>query len=91
MGMQASAVTQMGLTDVSTTYLTGTLTGLVGSLASPGRRKREGIIRPGVLAGLAAGALLCGLLVKTAPAGVPALPIAALIVVVLLSTAPPSS
>jgi uncharacterized membrane protein YoaK (UPF0700 family) len=89
MGMQASAVTQMGLTDVSTTYLTGTLTGLVGSLASPARRKREGIIRPGVLAGLLAGALLSGLLVKTAPAGVPALPVAALIVVVLLSTAPP--
>ena len=89
MGVQASAVTQMGLTDVSTTYLTGTLTGLVGSLASPGRRKREGLIRPGVLAGLAAGALLSGLLLKTAPAGVPALPVAALITVVLLTTAPP--
>ena len=90
MGLQASAVTQMGLSDVSTTYLTGTLTGLVGSLANPGqRRKRAGLIRPGVLAGLAAGALLSGLLVKTAPAAVPALPVAALIVVVLLSAAPP--
>jgi uncharacterized membrane protein YoaK (UPF0700 family) len=90
MGMQASAVTHMGLTEVSTTYLTGTLTGLVGSLASPGhRRKREGLIRPGVLAGLAAGALLSGLLLKIAPAGVPALPTAALVIVVLLSSAPP--
>jgi uncharacterized membrane protein YoaK (UPF0700 family) len=90
MGMQASAVTHMGLTEVSTTYLTGTLTGLVGSLASPGhRRKRESLIRPGVLAGLAAGALLSGLLLKIAPAGVPALPAAALVIVVLLSSAPP--
>lgn len=90
MGMQASAVTQMGLTDVSTTYLTGTLTRLVGSLASPRRQPdREGAIRPAVLAGLLAGALLSGLLVKTAAAGVPALPVAALIAVVLLSAAPP--
>ena len=92
MGMQASAVIQMGLTDVSTTYLTGTLTGLVGSLASPGQRQgREGLIRPGVLLGLVAGALLCGVLVKTAPAGVPALPFTALIVVILLGSAPPGS
>ncbi len=94
MGMQASAVINMGLTDVSTTYLTGTLTVLVRSLASPrrheaGRGKRAGVIRPGVLIGLLAGALLSGLLVKTAPAGVPALPLAALITVVLLSSVPP--
>ena len=88
MGLQASAVTQMGLTGVSTTYLTGTLTGLVGALASPGERRRSGVgvIRPGVLMGLAAGALLCGLLMKTAPTGVPALPVAALVVVVILSS-----
>ncbi|HEX6520097.1 MAG TPA: YoaK family protein [Streptosporangiaceae bacterium] len=96
MGIQASAVINMGLNDVSTTYLTGTLTGLVRSLASPrrdkrGRGKREGLIRPGVLAGLLAGALLSGLLVKTAPAGVPALPVAAMIMVVLLSANPPRS
>ena len=36
MGMQASAVKEMGLTDVSTTFLTGTLTALVSSLVSPG-------------------------------------------------------
>lgn len=91
MGLQASAVTQMGLTGVSTTYLTGTLTGLVDALANPGKRRRAGVgvIRPGVLIGLAAGALLCGMLVKTAPSGVPALPVAALVVVVILSSAQP--
>jgi uncharacterized membrane protein YoaK (UPF0700 family) len=86
MGMQAAAVGQMGLTEVSTTYLTGTLTGLVRSLASP-ERKRESLIRPGVLVGLAAGALLCGLFVATVPAGAPVLPAAALIVVLLLGRA----
>lgn len=86
MGLQASAVTQMGLTGVSTTYLTGTLTGLVDALANPGQRSGVGLIRPGVLLGLAAGALLCGMLVKTAAAGVPALPVAALVVVVILSS-----
>jgi uncharacterized membrane protein YoaK (UPF0700 family) len=93
MGMQSAAVTQMGLSDVSTTYLTGTLTRLVGSLASPRRQperpEREGPIRPAVLLGLLAGALLSGLLVKTAAAGVPAVPLAALVLVVLLSAAPP--
>src|ERR1700735_4291680 len=37
MGVQASAVNEMGLTNVSTTFLTGTLTALVSSLVSPGQ------------------------------------------------------
>ena len=68
MGVQASAVKEMGLTDVSTTFLTGTLTGLVSSLVSPGQDTPYGLRRFGVLIGLAAGAGLCGLLVATAAA-----------------------
>jgi len=79
MGMQSSAVNNMGLTEVSTTYLTGTLTGLVSSLASPGQDTPHGLRRFGVLIGLVAGASLCGLLVATAADGVPALPLAALV------------
>jgi len=41
-----------------------------------------------VLIGLAAGALLCGLLVATAPRVVPALPLAAVIGVLVLSSVP---
>jgi len=78
MGVQSSAVNEMGLTSVSTTFLTGTLTGLVSSLVSPGQDTPYGLRRFGVLIGLAAGASLCGLLVATAAAGVPALPLAAL-------------
>lgn len=85
MGTQSAAVQQMGLTSVSTTFLTGTLTGLVGSLARPGR-SREGMLRPGVLLGLLAGALLCGLLVSQLAMAVPVLYLGALITVLVLGS-----
>jgi uncharacterized membrane protein YoaK (UPF0700 family) len=88
MGVQASAVNEMGLTNVSTTFLTGTLTGLVSSLVSPGQDTPHGLRRFGVLIGLAAGAGLCGLLVATAAAVVPALPLAALVTTLVLASVP---
>src|SRR5580700_6759937 len=88
MGVQAAAVREMGLTDVSTTFLTGTLTALVSSLVSPGQDTPHGLRRFGVLIGLAAGASLCGLLVATAAAAVPALPLAALITTIVLASVP---
>jgi uncharacterized membrane protein YoaK (UPF0700 family) len=88
MGVQASAVNEMGLTNVSTTFLTGTLTGLVSSLVSPGQDTPHGLRRFGVLIGLAAGAGLSGLLVATAAAVVPALPLAALITTLVLASVP---
>ncbi len=87
MGVQASAVNEMGLTHVSTTFLTGTLTGLVTSLVSPGKETPHGPRRFGVLIGLAVGAGLSGLLVATAAAAVPALPLAALITTLVLASA----
>jgi uncharacterized membrane protein YoaK (UPF0700 family) len=88
MGMQSLAVKEMGLTEVSTTYLTGTLTGLVSSLASPGQDTHHGLRRLGVLIGLVAGASLCGLFVATAADAVPALLLAALITTLVLATGP---
>jgi uncharacterized membrane protein YoaK (UPF0700 family) len=88
MGMQSSAVNEMGLTSVSTTFLTGTLTGLVSSLVSPGKDTPHGPRRFGVLIGLAAGALLCGLLVATAARLVPVLPLAALLTTLVLAATP---
>jgi len=88
MGVQSSAVNDMGLTQVSTTYLTGTLTGLVSSLASPGQDTQQGARRFGVLIGLVAGASLCGLFVATAARAVPALPLAALVTTLVLATGP---
>src|SRR5271165_6481045 len=88
MGVQSSAVNDMGLTQVSTTYLTGTLTGLVSSLVSPGQDTPHGGRRFGVLIGLVAGASLCGLFVATAADVVPALPLAALVATLVLATGP---
>ena len=88
MGMQSSAVKDMGLTEVSTTYLTGTLTGLVSSLVSPGQDTPHGLRRFGVLIGLVAGASLCGLFVATAADGVPALLLAAAITTIVAATWP---
>lgn len=73
MGIQSASVNQMGLGNVSTTFLTGTLTGLVSAIARPGSSP-DGR-RTGVLGGLVAGALLAGVLDATAPAAVPALPL----------------
>jgi uncharacterized membrane protein YoaK (UPF0700 family) len=86
MGTQSSAVKDMGLTEVSTTYLTGTLTGLVSSLASPGQDTPHGLRRFGVLIGLVAGASLCGLFVATAADGVPALLLAAALTTIVAAT-----
>ena len=91
MGMQSSSVNEMGLTNLSTTFLTGTLTGLVSSLARPRQDTKNRARRFGVLAGLAAGALLCGLLVATAPRVVPVLPLAAVITTLVLSAVPLST
>ena len=91
MGMQSSSVNEMGLTNVSTTFLTGTLTGLVSSLAKPGQGMQHGARRIGVLIGLATGALLCGLLVATAPRVVPVLPLVAVITALVLSAVPLSN
>ncbi|MGH3175128.1 MAG: YoaK family protein [Streptosporangiaceae bacterium] len=88
MGVQSTSVNELGLSNVSTTFLTGTLTGLVSSLARPGQDTPHGTRRFGVLIGLAAGAGLCGLLLATVPRAVPALPLAALITALVLSAVP---
>ena len=88
MGVQASTVRYMGLSEVSTTYLTGTLTGLVTSLVDPDQDTPRRLRRSGVLIGLAAGASLGGLLIAVAAAGVPALPLAAVVTALVLAAAP---
>ena len=88
MGTQSFAVNNMGLTEVSTTYLTGTLTGLVSSLASPGKSTPHGLRRFGVLIGLVTGASLCGLFVATAADVVPVLLLAAAITTLVAATGP---
>jgi uncharacterized membrane protein YoaK (UPF0700 family) len=81
MGLQSAAVRGLG-TSVSTTYLTGTLTGVVASLV--GKRRSGHIDHRGVavLTALVVGAAVGGVLIFTAPAVLPALPLATLTVVI---------
>ena len=82
MGLQSGVVAVMGLAGVSTTYLTGTLTSLVGSVASPGHGHGDNNRRRvAALCALAAGAGLSGLLLATAQAAVPAVPLVMLLAV----------
>ncbi len=75
MGLQSGVVAAMGLAGFSTTYLTGTLTTLIDSLASPRLRPAGNGRRVATLCALAAGAGLSGLLLGTVPAAVPAVPL----------------
>jgi uncharacterized membrane protein YoaK (UPF0700 family) len=82
MGIQSAAVVQLGLGNVSTTYLTGTLTGLVSAVLRP--EETVGWRRPGVLAGLLVGASLAGVLVANAAWAVPCLPLIGVAVATVL-------
>ncbi len=81
MGIQAAAVRRLGR--FSTTYLTGTITGVMAGAVTGDRP--EGLVRTvGVFAALIAGALAATLIAAAAPAWLPALlliPLAAVIAV----------
>ena len=81
MGLQSAAVRGLGTT-VSTTYLTGTLTGVVASLVATQRPRHLDHRGVAVLTALAVGAAVGGVLLLTAPAALPALPLATLTVVI---------
>lgn len=84
MGTQSASVAQLGLGNVSTTYLTGTLTGLVSATFRPGGR--PGWRRPLVFAGVLAGSVLAGVLLANAPAAVPLLPLLGVATATLLGS-----
>lgn len=83
MGVQSAAVHRLRVPGVTTTYVTGTLTGLMSELLPPyrpseGRLRRAGVIAA-VFAGAAVGAIL---LIRTAWAA-PVVPVALLAAVVV--------
>jgi uncharacterized membrane protein YoaK (UPF0700 family) len=90
MGLQSAVVVVLDISGVGTTYLTGTLTSLLDSLASPGeergtaKRRQANLRRAFALSALVVGALLAGLLISAAPAAVPAIPLAALATVLTI-------
>lgn len=72
LGIQGSAVQRFGVSGLSTTYMTGTLTTVIGRLTSGGRVRdvRDSLE---ILASLVAGAVLAAVLVDYAPMFVPLL------------------
>ncbi len=84
MGMQGAAVRQLG--QMSTTYLTSTLTGIISALAT--RTKHEALPRSvGVVLAIITGAVIGGVVVKEAPGWLPAVMLAPLGAVIILSVA----
>jgi uncharacterized membrane protein YoaK (UPF0700 family) len=70
LGMQSSTTQRFGVSGLSTTYLTGTLTNVVIRLTS-GRGIRASVPSLQLLAGLIAGAVLGGALTRWAPGAAP--------------------
>lgn len=85
MGTQSAAARGLSAR-VSTTYLTGTLTTVVAALVQPGSRRVEWREATQLLA-LASGAAAGGLLLVTVPAALPAIPLAALVLVIGVTAA----
>jgi uncharacterized membrane protein YoaK (UPF0700 family) len=88
MGVQSAVTVSTGVRGASTTYLTGTLTALVGSLTSAPRRvagRGGGAVR---LAALLCGATVGAFLLRVAPLWAPAVP-AVLVGAALVAAARP--
>jgi len=84
MGLQAAAVRRLG--QMSSTYLTSTLTTLVAGLVTGS--KPDGMKRSiGVLAAIIAGAVVASVIVKTIPAWLPAIVLLPLALVIVSSVA----
>jgi uncharacterized membrane protein YoaK (UPF0700 family) len=80
MGTQSAAARGLSAR-ISTTYLTGTLTTVVAALVAPGSRRVEWREATQLLA-LSGGAALGAVLLVTVPAALPAIPLAALVLVI---------
>jgi uncharacterized membrane protein YoaK (UPF0700 family) len=87
MGGQSGLVRAVGPSGMSTTYLTGTLTGLLVDVARDGRMRWFSLA---LLAALVVGAALGGLLVTHAAPAAPALPAGLVALVLLVSFTSPT-
>jgi len=90
LGLQSSAVQRFGVSGLSTTYLTGTLTTVVIRLTS-GKRLAEVQHSLWILCGLVAGAAGGALLVEHAPVAVPAIQLVTTLAVLAVALAPRSA
>jgi uncharacterized membrane protein YoaK (UPF0700 family) len=86
MGAQGSAIRTMNVSGVSTTYLTGTLVGLVTRVAVWSGTRGEKVRRAGVLFALLAGAAIAGVLLVNARSLAPILPLALTVSVIVVAS-----
>lgn len=77
MGIQSAAVRHFGAAGFSTTYLTGTLTGVVSALAAPAHSRAIDLWAAGRLLSLVVGAAVAAVLVDQVPRAAPAVPLGA--------------
>jgi uncharacterized membrane protein YoaK (UPF0700 family) len=91
LGMQSGTVARFGVSGLSTTYLTGTLTTLIRQVVS-GRRLREVQLGVRILLGLICGAALGGALALLLPRFAPAIQLGSVAIVILraISILPPN-
>lgn len=75
MGFQSAAVAALGVAGVTTTYITGTLTGLLGELAGGSGTGAERWRRAAVLVALLAGAAIAAVIITNVRRLAPLLPL----------------
>ncbi len=85
MGLQSVLTLSTGLRRASTTYLTGTLTGVVQGVIEPSRHRPDGagLLR---LFAFLVGAVAGGLLVRFAPLWTPVLPLVLVVAATVMAT-----
>ena len=86
LGVQSSAVLRFGVSGLSTTYMTGTLTTMMAAIAA-GRHPRLVLPSAEMIAGLIAGAAAATLLAIYVPVAAPLLQIGLVLVVIVTATA----
>lgn len=85
LGAQSSAVLRFGVSGLSTTYMTGTLTTMMATLAA-GRHPRQVLPSAEIIAGLIAGAAAATLLAIYVPVVTPLLQLVLVLVVIVTAT-----
>ena len=86
MGVQSATATRLAVSGISTTYVTGTLNALMGSLAVVGRLGVDAISQAAALASLCGGAALAMVVYRVEPLVAPVVPLAILTAAVLLAS-----
>jgi uncharacterized membrane protein YoaK (UPF0700 family) len=85
LGLQSSAIQRFGVPGLSTTYLTGTLTGVVIRLTT-GKKLADVVHSLWILLGLVLGAALGGVLVRYLPVAVPCVQLVTTAAVLVVAT-----